>query len=106
MKYQLQSLVKYGFLFSIIISINCFLSSSAIAQCAIALTPSVTHVTCYNGTNGAITVTASGGTAPYLYQLAEAGAGAWSSSNTFSGLAGATYPVSVKDNTGCIKTIY
>jgi hypothetical protein len=106
MKNQLHPLLKYGFLFCVIISINCFLYSSANAQCAITLTPSITHVTCYNGTNGAVTVTASGGTAPYLYQLAEAGAGAWSNSNTFSGLAGATYPVSVKDNTGCIKTIY
>jgi SprB repeat len=106
MKNQLQPLMKYAFLFCIIISINSFLYSSANAQCAITLTPSVTHVTCYNGTNGAITVTASGGTAPYLYQLAEAGAGAWSSINTFSGLAGMTYPVSVRDNTGCTRTIY
>ena len=67
---------------------------------------SITNVTCYNGTNGSVTVTVSGGLAPYLYQLAEAGAGAWSSNNTFSGLAGATYPISVKDNVGCIKTIY
>jgi len=106
MKNQLQTLVKYVFLPCIIISLNSFLYSSANAQCAITLTPSVTHVTCYNGTNGAITVTASGGTAPYLYQLAEAGAGAWSSINTFNGLAGMTYPVSVRDNTGCTRTIY
>ncbi len=106
MKNQLHPLMKYTFLLCIIISINSFLYSSANAQCTITLTPSITHVTCYNGTNGAVTVTASGGTAPYLYQLAEAGAGAWSSINTFTGLAGLTYPVSVKDNTGCIKTIY
>jgi len=106
MKNQLQPLMKYAFLFCIIISINSFLYSSANAQCSITLIPSITHVTCYNGTNGAVTVTASGGTAPYLYQLAEAGAGAWSSTNTFSGLAGMTYPVSVRDNTGCTKTIY
>lgn len=106
MKNQLHSLLKYGFLFCAIISINVLAVLSANAQCTITLTPTVTHVTCYNGTNGAISVTASGGTAPYLYQLAEAGAGAWSNSNIFSGLAGATYPVSVKDNTGCTKTIY
>ncbi len=106
MKNQLQPLMKYVFQFCIIISLNSFLYSSSHAQCGITLTPSVTHVTCYNGTNGAVTVTASGGTAPYQYQLAEAGAGAWSSINTFTGLAGMTYPVSVKDNTGCTRTIY
>jgi hypothetical protein len=106
MKNQLQPLMKCAFQFCVIISINSFLYSSANAQCGISLTPSITHVTCYNGTNGAVTVIASGGTAPYLYQLAEAGAGAWSSINTFTGLAGMTYPVSVKDNTGCTKTIY
>lgn len=106
MKNQLHPLLKFSFLFCIIISINSFLYSSAHAQCSLTLTSSITHVTCFNGTNGSVTVTASGGTAPYLYQLAEAGAGAWSSSNTFSGLAGATYPVSVRDNTGCTRTIY
>lgn len=106
MKNQLQPLMKYVFQFCIIIGLNSFLYTSVNAQCGITLTPSLTHVTCYNGTNGSVTVTASGGTAPYLYQLAEAGAGAWSSANTFTGLAGMTYPVSVKDNTGCIRTIY
>jgi hypothetical protein len=66
----------------------------------------ITNVTCYNGTNGAINISVTGGTAPYKYQLAEAGAGAWSSSASYTGLAANVYPVSVKDNTGCIKTIY
>lgn len=81
-------------------------TSTAKAQCGITTTTAVTNVTCYNGTNGSITVTATGGTAPYRYQLAEAGAGAWSTSNSFTGLAAATYPLSIRDNTGCIKTIY
>ena len=106
MKNQLQPLLKYALILCIIISLNSFLYSSAYAQCGLTTNTSITNVTCYNGTNGAVTVTVSGGVAPYQYQLAEAGAGAWSNSNTFSGLAGATYPLSVKDNTGCIKTIY
>ncbi|HEY8689105.1 MAG TPA: SprB repeat-containing protein [Chitinophagaceae bacterium] len=79
---------------------------SVMAQCGLTISTSITNVTCYNGTNGSVTVTVSGGTAPYQYQLAEGGAGAWSSTNTFTGLAAATYPLSVKDNTGCIQTIY
>lgn len=106
MKNQLQPLLKYVFKLCIIISFNSLIYTATYAQCGITITTSITNVTCYNGTNGAVTVTVTGGTAPYLYQLAEAGAGAWNSSNTFVGLAATTYPLSVKDNTGCIKTIY
>jgi SprB repeat len=106
MKKLLHSILNYTYKFFILLSINTIVVLQAFGQCGITITTSTTNVTCYNGTNGAVTVTASGGTAPYLYQLAEAGAGAWNSNNTFTGLAAATYPMSVKDNTGCIKTIY
>ncbi|RYG44908.1 MAG: hypothetical protein EOO01_18675, partial [Chitinophagaceae bacterium] len=69
------------------------------AQC-ISLNYSSTDVSCYLGTTGAITANASGGADPYQYQLAEAGAGAWSSNNVFTGLAAGTYPVSAKDGAG------
>jgi len=84
MKNHLQPLMKYAFLLYFI-SLLSFLYSPANAQCGMTVNSSITNVTCYNGTNGAVTVTVSGGLAPYLYQLAEAGAGAWSSNNTFSG---------------------
>lgn len=105
MKNQLQPLMKYAYIFCLI-SLISLVNFPANAQCGMTVNTSISNVTCYNGTNGAVTVTVTGGTAPYQYQLAEANAGAWSASNTFAGLAGATYPVSVKDNTGCIKTIY
>lgn len=91
---------------AILFTLGILNSAIVTAQCGMTLTTNITNVTCYNGTNGAVSVTVTGGTAPYQYQLAEAGAGAWSGINTFSGLAAATYPLSVKDNTGCIKTIY
>lgn len=75
------------------------------AQC-ISLNYSSTDVSCYLGTTGSITANASGGADPYQYQLAEAGAGAWSSNNVFTGLAAGTYPVSAKDGAGCVRTIY
>ncbi|MBS1653263.1 MAG: hypothetical protein JSU05_00330 [Bacteroidetes bacterium] len=78
----------------------------SLAQCSFTITTTLTNVSCYNGTNGSIVVNVTGGTAPYQYQLAEAGAGAWQGSNTFSALTASTYPVSVKDATGCVKTIY
>jgi len=76
------------------------------SQCSFTVTLTPTNVICYNGTSGSITATATGGSAPYQYQLAEAGAGAWASSNVFTALSAGTYPVSVKDATGCIKTLY
>jgi len=48
--------------------------------------------------SGSITVTAGGGTAPYQYAL---NGGTYQSSNVFSGLAGATYSISVRDANGC-----
>ena len=105
MKNQLHPLLKYAFNLCFI-SIISLMYLPANAQCGITINTSITNVTCFNGTNGAVTVTVTGGNAPYQYQLAEAGAGAWSSINTYSGLAAATYPLSIKDNTGCIKTIY
>jgi uncharacterized protein YaiE (UPF0345 family) len=81
-------------------------TTSANAQCGMTINTTITNVSCYNGTNGGVSISVTGGSAPYQYQLAEAGAGAWSSTSTFGGLAASTYPVSVKDATGCVKTIY
>ena len=83
-----------------------FFSLQGSGQCSFSVSTVLTHVTCFNGTTGSIVVHVSGGVAPYQYQLAEAGAGAWQSSNTFIALTASTYPVSVKDATGCVKTIY
>lgn len=51
--------------------------------------------------DGLITVTASGGTGPYSYQL---GTSASTSSPTFNNLAAGNYSVKVTDNTGCSVT--
>lgn len=48
--------------------------------------------------NGAITITATDGTEPYLYKL---GAGEFQSENTFSGLTAGTHTVVIKDNLDC-----
>ena len=89
-----------------IITFISFIPFVANAQCSYTISTTVTNVSCFNGTNGSIVVNVSGSTGPYQYQLAEAGAGAWQSSNTFTALIANTYPVSVKDASNCIKTIY
>lgn len=85
-----------------------FITSNDVqAQCSFTVSTSVTNVSCFNGTNGSVTISVTGGTTPYQYQLAEGGAGAWqSATNIYPGLSAGTYPVSVKDATGCIRTSY
>ena len=59
-----------------------------------------TDVSCFGGNNGAATVTAGGGTAPYTYS--------WSSltatTDTVSGLTANIYTATVTDAHGCIQT--
>ncbi|HEX6427376.1 MAG TPA: SprB repeat-containing protein [Niastella sp.] len=56
-------------------------------------------VSCYNGSNGSITVTASGGSeSGYQYAL---GTGAYQTSPVFDQLAAGNYIVTVKDRRGC-----
>lgn len=55
-----------------------------------------TNVTCYNGSNGSINLTANGGVSPYTYL--------WSNSATsedISAVTSGTYSVIVTDNNGC-----
>lgn len=61
---------------------NCMISASTIMTEpeTIALSFSETHVTCFEGTNGAIDVSASGGTIPYNYN--------WSNGQTSQDLSG------------------
>jgi gliding motility-associated-like protein len=54
---------------------------------------------CYGGTNGAITVSASGGVSPYRYAI---GTGSYSSNTAFTNLAAGTYILHAKDTNGCI----
>ncbi|MBU3713878.1 MAG: T9SS type A sorting domain-containing protein [Ferruginibacter sp.] len=55
-------------------------------------------LSCATSTDGAITVTATGGTGTLEYSI---NGGAYQSSNVFSGLGAGTYTLSVKDANGC-----
>ncbi len=54
------------------------------------------HVSCFNGSNGSATVTASSGTSPYSYSWTTG-----STSATISNLPAGTYSATVEDANGC-----
>lgn len=66
---------------------------------------SQTEVTCYGDTNGTITVTAQGGTAPYIYQISgNLPQAPTPSSFTFNNLSANNYTINVTDANGCSIT--
>ncbi|HEX5001144.1 MAG TPA: hypothetical protein VFW78_01500, partial [Bacteroidia bacterium] len=83
---------------------GCTLQQSAtVTQPAAALTSSITsqtNVLCFGGLNGAIDLTISGGTTPYVYNWSNG-----ANSEDISGLSGGTYTVMVTDANGCNTSI-
>ena len=57
-----------------------------------------TDLNCYNSNNGTITVTTSGGVAPYTFSWSDSGTG-----NVRDGLTIGTYTVTITDSIGCVK---
>jgi len=56
------------------------------------------NISCYGGSNGMVTITATGATPPYFYQ---ANGGAWQNSNVLTGLMAGIQNIQVKDSHGC-----
>ncbi|RYE26155.1 MAG: T9SS type B sorting domain-containing protein [Sphingobacteriales bacterium] len=79
-----------------ITSINVTVTDPAdmIAQIAVA------RPTCNFFGNGTIAITTLNGTSPYQYAV---GSGAFSTTNTFTGLSGGNYTIHIKDANGCLK---
>jgi hypothetical protein len=70
---------------------------------------SVTNVTCNGGSNGSVTLSATGGNpslspanGTYQYRI---GSGAWQASPTFNGLSAGSYTFSVKDINNCTDSV-
>jgi PKD repeat protein len=81
---------------------GCIATASATVTQPTAVTASATaqNVSCFGGSNGAITLTASGGTAPLSYNWS----GAAPDVQNPSGLTAGSYTVTITDNNGCTAT--
>ncbi len=60
-----------------------------------------TEPSCNGDSNGSVTVTATGGVAPYEYSI---GSGRFQTVNTFGSLATGQYTLNVKDASGCVTS--
>ena len=69
---------------------------------AVTFTTAKTNVTCNAGSDGEITVTASGGNGGYTYS--NDNGSTFHASNVFSGLTASSYSVVVKDGNGCLSS--
>ncbi|MBU6325175.1 MAG: T9SS type A sorting domain-containing protein, partial [Bacteroidetes bacterium] len=68
---------------------------------AINIVTGVLDVTCNGASNGAVSIQASGGNAPYTYSL---NGSSYQSSGVFTGMHGGTYTAYVKDVNNCVRT--
>ncbi len=77
-------------------------TTATVAVNTLVVSASITSgISCFGENDGEITVSVSGGSAPFEYSL---NGGAFQSSNVFSNLAPGSYTVEVMDNDGFTKT--
>lgn len=80
----------------------CYLDTTFTVTQPAAVLPShvVTNVGCYGTATGIITMSATGGTPAYLYNI---NGGAYTNNGVFSNLAAGTYIIGIKDSHNCQK---
>ncbi len=66
------------------------------------MTATITNPLCYNAATGIISVSASGGTAPYLYK--NGAAGVYGTNSNFTGLRAGSFTIFAQDATGCASS--
>lgn len=77
-----------------------------VAPCAVTVVTEYTNVTCVNAENGTITLTPSGGTAPYSYAWhVPSSATDPGDVSTASHLVPGTYTIDITDDAGCSTTV-
>ncbi len=82
-----------------------FANVPIVIQCSLNVATTLTEPCFGGGTNGAITISATGGTAPYSYSWTRTGGGSGSGTGTtISGLSAGTYNVTLTSANGCAAT--
>lgn len=82
--------------------LNATLNGTVAAICTVpTLSSSITNVTCNGGSDGAIDLTATGGTSPFTYAWTKSGGGFSASTEDISGLSAGTYNITLTANGGC-----
>ena len=71
---------------------------------AISASEGTSPASCHGATDGTVTVSVSGGTAPYSVKVNGVTHTGVTTSTTFTGLAGGTYPASITDANSCTAT--
>jgi hypothetical protein len=77
---------------------NTYVNTITVPTQVTVATSSVTYTTCYNGTNGSVTLTASGGNGSYEFRI---NSGTWVTGATFSTLGATSYTFQSRDTAGC-----
>ncbi|MEO9532845.1 MAG: T9SS type A sorting domain-containing protein [Crocinitomicaceae bacterium] len=72
-----------------------------VSPCTGTLSSATVEEDCFGDDDGSITVTVTGGDAPFSYDIGSGAQG----SGTFSGLTQGSYTVTVTDNSACVSTI-
>ncbi|MHC0439798.1 T9SS type A sorting domain-containing protein [Flavobacterium sp. 3-210] len=67
------------------------------------LTFTQTNVSCFQGTDGTIIVSATGGKAPYTYSINNS---SFVNTNVFTNLVSGVYDIRIKDANGCLSSSY
>ncbi|MDX9811136.1 MAG: hypothetical protein RBU28_02020, partial [Bacteroidales bacterium] len=82
-------------------ALSCTAEVTFIITQPVVMTATVTDikdVSCFGGSDGSVTVSASGGLLPYVYSI---DGGPFGASNVFPGLARGSYIITVRDQNGC-----
>jgi len=101
---QFSNLNSGNFIITIKDAHNCTVSvPAAVNGSTVPVINSLTsqNVTCYNGADGEVTVTASSGIAPYVYELKKSGLTLSQSSSIIQNVPAGTYQLTVTDVNGC-----
>ncbi len=82
-------------------ALSTVLTSNQATLCAPGTVSGIAVETCVGGSTGSITASATGGSAPYTYNL---DGGTYQASASFSGLAAGSHTLTAKGSSGCIAS--